>query len=80
MKKLIQIDEVLYQAIKMNAQRIGNTTTKEIQEMLWLALKPRNEQLKKILATRTRTTLHIKDKPNEEETQEDDFESVLDSL
>lgn len=55
MKKLIRIDDTLLEAIQKNAKTIGNTATKEINEMLWLALKPRTEQIKKVLETRTST-------------------------
>lgn len=70
MKKLIRIDDVLLEAIKENAKKIGNTETKEINEMLWLALKPRSEQIKKVLATRTSTMEQInnKTKPTYKET------------
>lgn len=62
MKKLIRIDDSLLEAIKQNAKKIGNTTTKEINEMLWLALKPRSEQIKKVLAMRTSTTTQLNNK------------------
>lgn len=69
MKKLIRIDDALLEAIKENAKEIGNTTTKEINEMLWLALKPRSEQIKKVLATRTSTMEHLNNKTTNKKTQ-----------
>lgn len=42
----LRIDKNLLDSIKLNAKELGNSTTKEINEMLWLALKPRTEQIK----------------------------------
>lgn len=58
----LRIDAKLLKDIKVNAGDIGNSTTKEINEMLWLALKPRTEQIKKVLATRTSTSDQINNK------------------
>ena len=80
MKKLIPIDDVLYSAITANAKAIGNNATKEITEMLWLALKPRTEQIKKVLALRAKTTLQINDNKETKEEQEEDFEKILETL
>lgn len=85
MKKLIRINDVLLEAIKENAKKIGNSTTKEINEMLWLAIKPRSEQIKKVLEMRTSTTTQLnnkaktKDKQTEEYTDED-YDKILDNL
>ena len=85
MKKLIKIDDSLLEAIKENAKKIGNSTTKEINEMLWLALKPRSEQIKKVLAMRTSTTkqLNNKAKPKDKQTEEytnEEIDEWLDNL
>lgn len=85
MKKLIRIDDVLIEAIKENAKKIGNSTTKEINEMLWLAIKPRSEQIKKVLAMRTSTTkqLNNKAKPKDKQTKEytdEEIDEWLDNL
>lgn len=69
MKKLIRIDDVLIEAIKENAKKIGNTETKEINEMLWLALKPRTEQIKKVLEMRTSTMEQINNKEKPDKKQ-----------
>ena len=58
----LRIDKKLLEDIKTNAEDIGNSTTKEINEMLWLALKPRSEQIKKVLAMRTSTSDQINNK------------------
>lgn len=85
MKKLIRIDDSLLEAIKENAKKIGNSTTKEINEMLWLALKPRTEQIKKVLAMRTSTTGQLNNKPKQknkqtEEYTDEDYDKILDNL
>ena len=85
MKKLIRIEDSLFETIKENAKKIGNSTTKEINEMLWLALKPRSEQIKKVLAMRTSTTkqLNNKAKPKDKQTEEytdEDYDKILDNL
>ena len=69
MKKLIRIDDALLEAIKENAKEIGNTTTREINEMLWLALKPRSEQIKKVLAIRTSTMEQLNNKTTSKNKQ-----------
>lgn len=85
MKKLIRIDDTLLEAINENAKKIGNSTTKEINEMLWLALKPRSEQIKKVLAMRTSTMeqLNNKTKPKNKQTEkytDEDYDKILDNL
>lgn len=85
MKKLIRIDDVLIEAIKENAKKIGNTETKEINEMLWLALKPRTEQIKKVLAMRTSTMEQLNNKPKSKNKQtiemtDEDYDKILDNL
>lgn len=85
MKKLIRIDDVLLEAIKENAKEIGNTTTREINEMLWLALKPRSEQIKKVLAMRTSTMEQLNNKTTTKKTQtaeytNEDYDRILDNL
>ena len=89
MKKLIRIDDALLEAIQKNAETIGNSTTKEINEMLWLALKPRSEQIKKVMATRAITMGHLNNKTRHEKTKAgdviDDYEQlkideILDNL
>ena len=81
----LRIDAELLKSIKTNAEDIGNSTTKEINEMLWLALKPRSEQIKKVLAMRTSTTtqLNNKAKPKDKQTKEytdEDYDRILDNL
>ena len=81
----LRIDAELLKNIKTNAEDIGNSTTKEINEMLWLALKPRTEQIKKVLAMRTSTTeqLNNKAKPKDKQTEEytdEDYDKILDNL
>ena len=85
----LRIDKKLLEDIKTNAENIGNSTTKEINEMLWLALKPRTEQIKKVLAMRTSTSDQINNKARHEKAQEeeviDDYEQlkideILDNL
>lgn len=85
MKKLIRIDDVLLEAIKENAKKIGNNETKEINEMLWLALKPRTEQIKKVLATRTSTMEQINNKPTSKNRQtvkitNEEIDEILENL
>lgn len=65
----LRIDAELLKSIKANAEDIGNSTTKEINEMLWLALKPRSEQIKKVLAMRTSTTTQLNNKPTSKNKQ-----------
>jgi hypothetical protein len=67
----LRIDKNLLENIKSNAKEIGNSTTKEINEMLWLALKPRSEQIKKVLAIRSSTLNQINGKSEPSENQED---------
>lgn len=67
----LRIDKNLLDNIKINAKEIGNSTTKEINEMLWLALKPRTEQIKKVMAARAITTEQINNKSERTEKQED---------
>ena len=82
MKKLIRIDDTLLEAIKENAKEIGNTTTREINEMLWLALKPRSEQIKKVMAARAITIdqLNIKATTAEEQDNNEDYDEILENL
>lgn len=85
MKKLTRIDDVLLEAIKENAKKIGNTETKEINEMLWLALKPRTEQIKKVMAARTITMNQINNKATSKKTQtteitDEEIDEWLDNL
>lgn len=85
MKKLIRIDDMLLEAIKKNAKKIGNTETKEINEMLWLALKPRTEQIKKVLAMRTSTMKQLNNKTTTKKTQttkytNEEIDEFLDNL
>lgn len=85
MKKLIRIDDVLLEAIKENAKKIGNTETKEINEMLWLALKPRTEQIKKVMAARTITMNQINNRATSKKTQtteitDEEIDEWLDNL
>ena len=81
----LRIDKELLERIKKNAEDINNSTTKEINEMLWLALKPRSEQIKKVLAMRTSTTTQLnnkaktKDKQTKEYTDEE-IDEWLDNL
>lgn len=72
----LRIDAELLKNIKANAEDIGNSTTKEINEMLWLALKPRSEQIKKVLAMRTSTMeqLNNKTKPTYKETKNEQID------
>lgn len=65
----LRIDAELLKSIKANAEDIGNSTTKEINEMLWLALKPRSEQIKKVLAMRTSTTTQLNNKATSKNKQ-----------
>lgn len=65
----LRIDAELLKNIKRNAEDIGNSTTKEINEMLWLALKPRSEQIKKVLGMRTSTMEQINNKPTSKNKQ-----------
>jgi len=67
----LRIDKNLLDNIKINAKEIGNSTTKEINEMLWLALKPRTDQIKKVMAVRAITMNQINDKSEPAEKQED---------
>lgn len=67
----LRIEKNLLESIKLNAKELGNSTTKEINEMLWLALKPRTEQIKKVLAMRASTMNQIKDKTETDENQAD---------
>lgn len=67
----LRIDKKLLENIKINAKEIGNSTTKEINDMLWLALKPRTEQIKKVMAVRAITTEQINNKSERSEKQED---------
>lgn len=82
MKKLIKIDDPLLEAIQKNAKTIGNTATKEINEMLWLALKPRTEQIKKVMAARAITIDQLNIKASTAEKQEDneDYDEILENL
>lgn len=82
MKKLIKIDDTLLEAIQKNAKTIGNTATKEINEMLWLALKPRTEQIKKVMAARAITIdqLNIKATAAEEQDNNEDYDEILENL
>ena len=85
MKKLIRIDDLLIEAIKKNAKKIGNSTTKEINEMLWLALKPRSEQIKKVLDVRASTTKQQNNKATSKKKQtaeytDEDYDRILDNL
>ncbi len=57
----LKIDDELYDAIKRNATDIGNSTTYEIKEMLWAALKTRTDDIQKILVERTNVTKEIRD-------------------
>ena len=68
----LRIDKELLERIKQNAEDINNSTTKEINEMLWLALKPRSEQIKKVLEIRTSTKAqpNNKTKPENKQTAE----------
>lgn len=85
MKKLIRIDDTLLEAIQKNAKTIGNTATKEINEMLWLALKPRTEQIKKVLETRTSTINQLNNKTTSKNKQtaemtDEEIDEWLDNL
>lgn len=82
MKKLIRIDDSLLEAIQKNAKTIGNTATKEINEMLWLALKPRTEQIKKVMAARAITIdqLNIKATTAEKQDNNEDYDEILENL
>lgn len=77
----LRIDKNLLESIQSNAKEIGNSTTKEINEMLWLALKPRTEQIKKVLAVRASTMNQINNKSETSENQEDmEYENFIASL
>lgn len=82
----LKIDKELLTSIKFNAEEIGNSTTKEINEMLWLALKPRSEQIKKVLAIRASTTRQINNNAigirtqSTEEYTDEDYDRFLNNL
>ena len=81
----LRIEKELLERIKQNAEDINNSTTKEINEMLWLALKPRSEQIKKVLEIRTSTKAQTnnKAKPKDKQTKEytdEDYDRILDNL
>ena len=81
----LRIDTKLLKDIKVNAEDIGNSTTKEINEMLWLALKPRTEQIKKVLAARTSTSDQINNKPTSKNRQtakitNEEIDEILENL
>ena len=80
----LRIDKNLLENIKINAKEKGNSTTKEINEMLWLALKPRTEQIKKVMASRTITMERINNKTEPTEKQEEitdqEYENFIASL
>lgn len=77
----LRIEKNLLESIKLNAKELGNSTTKEINEMLWLALKPRTEQIKKVLAMRASTMNQIKDKTETDENQADkEYENFIANL
>lgn len=77
----LRIEKNLLESIKLNAKELGNSTTKEINEMLWLALKPRTEQIKKVLAMRASTMNQIKDKTETDENQADkEYETFIANL
>lgn len=81
----LRIDAELLKSIKANAEDIGNSTTKEINEMLWLALKPRTEQIKKVLESRasTKSQINIKipnNKTQQIEMTDEEIDECLENL
>lgn len=83
-KLLLKIeDDVLYEAIKQIAKDNKNDVTRTINEMLWLALKPKIEQTKKVLALRANTIRQLNIKTTTKEEQEytdEDYDKFLDQL